>query len=264
MNPAGGPSAQPDGGPAARAFLAAIVAGGGLIAFAGLRPTQAWLLFFTAGLIGLATAGTVRGHPRMQGRPDSATVGAMLLPVVCVIAAGAFADRVLEGYARVAGAGVGAVLAGVTVFSEYHSVDPSSRGYGSVRIVLATATYATTFAIYAVMFQDTVDLVPSVSAIGIASWLLAASLVREGSVMDMGALLSGFAVGVSLAELRAVLYFFPVDGVLGGAVLLVGFHVAVGVVHHLLDRTLSAQTVAEYGSVAVVGVGAVIAATMVG
>lgn len=261
MSLAQGRSRDVDGGPAARALLTALVAAGGLVSFASLRPSQPWLLFFTAAVVGLAAAGTARGHPRMAGRSDAASLGFALLPVVCVLAAGAFADRVLEGYLRVAGAGAGAAIAGVAVFAEYHAADPDSRGYSAVRVVLAVASYAAAFAIFSVMFEDRIDLVPSAAAIGVAGWLLAASLLREGMTVDSSALFAGFAVGVSVSELRTVLYFFPVEGVLGGAVLLVGFHVATGIVHHLLARDFSVITVAEYGLVAGTGIAAVIAAS---
>ena len=95
------------------------------------------------------------------------------------------------------------------------------------------------------------------------SWLLATSLLREGGSVGEEAFLAGLAVGISVAELRAILYFLPIEGVLGGAILLVGFHVAAGIVHHLLDRDLSVGTVAEYATVMVAAVAAVVTAGVV-
>ncbi len=194
---------------------------------------------------------------------ELATLGSTFLPALTVLAIGAFADRVLEGYTRPLVACGGAILAGLTVLAEYHAVDQESRVYGAVRIVLAVAIYATAFGVFGVMFQGDIDLVISVLAIGFASWLLATSLLREGGSVGEEAFLAGLAVGISVAELRAILYFLPIEGVLGGAILLVGFHVAAGIVHHLLDRDLSVGTVAEYATVMVAAVAAVVTAGVV-
>ena len=45
-----------------------------------------------------------------------------------------------------------------------------------------------------------------------------------------------------MAELRLVLYFFPLDGLLAGALLIIGFYLATGLVHHLLDHDLEWST----------------------
>ena len=250
-----------DGGAAPRAFLVALIAAGGLLAFTGMRPSQPWLLFFTAGAVAIAAAGIVGGSSRrVEG--DLSAFGFSLLPATCTLAAGAFADQLLEGYSRaVLSAGAGSVV-GLIVYAEFRSVDRRARPVGPSRLVLAGATYAGAFGVFTVMFQDGVQLAPGIAAVGMASWLLATSLLRGSGSVGMSAVLAGFAVGVGVAELRAVLYFFPTEGVLGGVLLLLGFHIATGMVHHLLDKDFRAATAAEYGLVAAGGTAAVVIASM--
>jgi hypothetical protein len=83
-------------------------------------------------------------------------------------------------------------------------------------------------------------------------------LLRESRLLGPSSLLVGLAIGVSLAELRLSLYFFPLDGLLAGALLIIGFYLATGLVHHLLDHDLEWATTAEYLIVAAVGTAAVV------
>ena len=85
-------------------------------------------------------------------------------------------------------------------------------------------------------------------------------LLRESRLMGPSSLLAAFAVGLTLGQFRASLYFFPLDGLLAGALLIIGFYLATGVVHHLLDEDLDLFTLSEYVLVASVGAAAVVVA----
>jgi len=246
-----------EGGAAPRAFLVALVAAAGLLAFAGMRPSQPWLLFFTAGAVALAAAGTVRVGRRGGSLGDLAPLGFSLLPATCTLSAGAFADQMVDGYLRAVIAVGGGLAVGAVVHAEVRSVERRARVAGPSRLLLAAATYAAAFGLFTVMFQDTVQVVPGVAATGLATWLLATSLLSGRGSVGRSALLAGLAVGLSLAELRAALYYFPLEGVAGGVVLLIGFHVAAGTVHHLLNRDLSWAVAAEYALAAGAGLAAV-------
>lgn len=87
---------------------------------------------------------------------------------------------------------------------------------------------------------------------------LALELLRESRLVGPSSLLVSLAVGLSMAELRLALYFFPLDGLLAGALLIIGFYLATGLVHHLLDHDLEFATMAEYLLVGGVGAAAVV------
>lgn len=223
-----------------------------------IRPAAPWLLWLTAGLAALAVDGIARSHPRWQdGNPLAGAVYA-LLPALAVLGAGLFIDHAIDGYVRPVAALLAAAAVGAIAYGEYQTVDYGSRLYGAMRLALAVATYLTAFALYTVVFAGDHQLVPSALLIGLVSLALAIELLRESRLLGPSSLLVGLAIGVSLAEFRLALYFFPLDDLLAGAILIIGFYLATGLVHHLLDHDLEWATTAEYLLVAGVATAAVV------
>lgn len=239
-------------------MVVAIIACVGLVAFLSIRPAQPWILWLTAVLIVLSVDGIVRSSPRWE---DGGWIGSLVylfLPALAVLGIGFFIDQAVGGYARPASAIVPAAAVGAIALGEYHTVDLGSRLYGSMRLALAVATYLTAFALYTVIFTEDPTLPVGAALTGIVSMALAMELLRESRLLGPSSVLVGLAIGVSLAELRFVLYFFPLDGLLAGALLIIGFYLATGLVHHLLDHDLEWSTTAEYLLVAAVGTAAVV------
>lgn len=182
----------------------------------------------------------------------------VVLPALAVLGAGFFIDHAIDGYARMGAALVPAVAAGFIAWAEYQTVDLESRRYGTMRLALAVATYLAAFALYTVIFTNHLGLLVGTVCTGLVSMALALELLRETRPLGPSALLVSLAIGVSLAELRLALYFFPLDGLLAGALLIIGFYLATGIIHHLLDHDLEWATTAEYLLVALVGTAAVV------
>lgn len=250
------------GGPA-RAVLLAVVVAIGLVAFLGIRPNQPWILWLTAGLAALAVDGIVRSSPHWDSHGAAASLVYLFLPALAVLGAGLFIDQAINGYGRPLSALVPALAVGAIGFGEYHTVDFHSRLYGPMRLALAVATYLTAFALYTVIFTDDINVPLGAALVGVVSLALAMELLRESRLLGPSSLLVGIAIGVSLAELRLALYFFPLDGLLAGALMIIGFYLATGLVHHLLDHDLEWSTTAEYVLVAAVGTAAVVVTRVV-
>jgi hypothetical protein len=238
--------------------LLGVIVAVGLLAFLGIRPAQPWILWLTAALTGLAVDGIVRSSPRWESDEPLTSLVYVFLPALAVLGAGLFIDEAIDGYARPIAALLPAIAVGAIGFGEYHTVDFRSRLYGPMRLALAVATYLTAFALYTVIFTDDIDVPLGALLVGLVSLALAVELLRESRLLGPSSLLSGLAIGVSLAELRLVLYFFPLDGLLAGALMIIGFYLATGLVHHLLDHDLEWGTTGEYVLVAAVGTAAVV------
>lgn len=234
------------------------VAGAGLVAYLTLRPTQPWILWVTAGLLALAVDGLVRGNPRWDEGSPLASAVYLVLPVLAVLGAGLFIDSAVAGYARPVSAVAGAGLVGIVVFGEYQTVNFGSRLYGPMRLLLAIATYLAAFALFTVIFDQDISLPLSGLLVGVVATALSVELLRESRLIGPSSLLVGIAIGISIAELRLAFYFFPLDELLAAALLIIGFYLATGIVHHLLDRDLKFGTTAEYLLVASVATAAVI------
>lgn len=212
----------------------------------------------TVALIVFATDGTVRSHPRYQAGSFLSHVAYVGLPALAVLGAGLFVHEAIDGYARVASGIVAGVLVAIVVFGEYQTVDFGTPLYGVLRLILAVATYLVAFTLYTIVFVRDVELALSALIVGLVSLILAIELLRESRMIGISSLLVGFAIGVTMAELRIALYFFPLDGLLAGALLIIGFYLATGIVHHLLDHDLELATLAEYLIVGSVGTAAVV------
>jgi len=237
-----------------------MVVGVGLVAFLSIQPKQSWILFLVAGLTALAADGLVRSNPQWRDGGSLASLVFLFLPALTVVGAGLFIDEAIDGWSRVATAVGGAVAAGVVAYGEYQTVDYGSRLYGPMRLALAVTTYLAAFALYTVVLTRNVSLPLASVIVGLVSLTLAMELLRESRLLGPSSLLVGVAVGVSVAELRLALYYFPLDGLLAGALLIIGFYLATGLVHHLQDHDLEWSTTAEYLLVSAVGTVAVVVA----
>jgi hypothetical protein len=236
-----------------------MVAAMGLIASVTLRPELPWLPWLTAVLVALATDGLVRRHPGWSGGPLDSLVYTFL-PALGVIGAALFIDHAIEGYARPALAAVAALTIGAVAYGEYQTVDVRARLYGPFRLLMAVATYLVAFSFFTVLYTRDDPLVLASIAVGVVSMLLSLELLRESRLTGPSSFLVAIAIGVSMAQLRLVLYFFPLDGLLAGALLIIAFYLATGIVHHLLDHDLEWATAAEYAVVTVVASAAVVVA----
>ena len=235
------------------------IAMAGLAAYLNLRPEQHWILALTALSAALAVEGAVRSHPEWRGGAAGALSYAFL-PLLAILGAGLFIDEAVEGYGRLAAGLAAGAATGLILFAEYHSIAPGKPLFGPMRLVLAVVTYLVALALFTVFFTHDLDLPASAAAVGALSFALALDLLRESRGRGASSLLAALAIGVSLAELRIALYYFPLDGLLTGALMIIGFYVATGLVHHLLDEDLTPATVAEYFIVSGVSAAVVVVA----
>jgi hypothetical protein len=247
----------------ARTVLLGGMAALGLGAYVTLRPEQPWILVLTTVLVALATDGVVKSHQRwVDHRPfDSAVY--TFLPALSVLGAGLFIDHAIDGYARPAMAVGAGLTVGVVAFGEFQTVDPEGRLYGRFRVLMAVATYLVAFAFFTVIYSREFDLPFAGLFVGGVSALLAMELLRESRILGPSSVMVGLAIGLTLGEFRLALYFYPLDGLLAGALLLIAFYLATGIVHHLLDRDLDVATATEYLGVTLVATAAVVVARAV-
>ena len=247
----------------ARTVLIAGLAALGLGAYVSIRPEQPWILILTTVMVALGTDGLVKSHRHWTDLRPIDSVVYTFLPALATLGAGLFIDHAIDSYARQGLAMAAAVTVGVAAFGEYQTVDPAGRFYGPFRVFMAVATYVVAFALFGVLYSRDIDVPWASLLVGGVSGLLAMEILREDRLIGISSLLVSVAIGLTLGEFRAVMYFYPLDGLLAGALLLIAFYLATGIVHHLLDRDLDVATTAEYGVVTAVAVAAVVVAKLV-
>ncbi len=231
----------------------------GLAAYLNFRPEQHWILALTALIAAAGVESAVRSHPDWRGSAFG-SLSYALLPLLGVLGAGLFIDEAVSGYARLAAGLAAGAATGLLLYAEYHAVSPSRPLFGSMRLLLAVVTYLVALALFTVFFTHDLNLPASAAAVGVLSFALALDLLRESRGRGASSLLAALAIGISLAELRIALYYFPLDDLLTGALMIVGFYVATGLVHHLLDDDLTPSTIVEYLVVAGVSTAVVVIA----
>ena len=248
----------------ARTVVLALMAALGIGAYVSFRPEQPWILVVTAFMAALGTDGLVKSHPRWAEEHRSAdSLVYTFLPALGVLGSGLFIDHAIDGYGRQGFALVAALTVGLVAFGEYQTVDTEGRLYGPFRVLMAVATYLVAFSFFTVIYSRDFDLPFAGAFVAGVSALLAMELLRESRITGPSSVLVGIAIGLTLGEFRLALYFFPLDGLLAGALLLIAFYFATGIVHHLLDHDLDLTTAAEYVLVTGVAAAAVVAARLV-
>ncbi|MEO8539852.1 MAG: hypothetical protein ABI577_08950 [bacterium] len=246
-----------------RTILLGGLAALGLGAFVTIRPEQPWILLLTTLMAALGTDGLVKSHPEWRDlRPlDSAVY--TFLPALFVLGSGLFIDHAITGYARPASAILAGIAVALVAFGEFQTVDFDGRLFGPFRLFMAVITYVTAFAFFTVIYSRDFDLLFAGVFVAAVSALLAMELLRESRILGASSLLVGVAIGLTLGEFRLALYFYALDGLLAGALLLIAFYLATGIVHHLLDRDLDFGTAAEYVVVTIGASAAVVVARIV-
>ena len=243
---------------AARTVLLAGLAALGIGAYVSIRPEQPWILLLTTAMVALGTDGLVKSHRHWIDLRPIDSVVYTFLPALAVLGSGLFIDHAIDSYARQGLAVLAGITVGVAAYGEYQTVDPDGRLYGPFRVFMAVATYLVAFAFFTVIYSRDFDVPFAGLFVGGVSALLAMELFRESRIIGIGSLLVSIAIGLTLGEFRLVLYFYPLDGLLAGALLLIGFYLATGIIHHFLDRDLDVSTAGEYVFVSAIAVAAVI------
>jgi hypothetical protein len=260
---------EPARGPAsaskfARIPLLCIVFAAGMAMFISIDPAQAWILLALTVLMGLATDGIIRSHPRGEFHTIADTSPYLFVPVLFTLSSGLFLEDVVLSYWAAPAVLGAAALMGVAVYAEYHSIDADAREFPIAHFLLNVVTYLTAFGFYAVVYGFDVDLLPAAFAVGLVSMLLAIELFREAEADAMRALVFAGVIGVIVAEARWVLYFIPLEGFLAGVLILLIFYLTTGVISHYLTDHLEHTVLLEFALVTAAGLAIVIGGRTLG
>lgn len=232
--------------------------------------TISWLLLGI--LVIIASTGAdllARSHPEMQTQPlptlnllfikTEIAPGFWVLPSFSVIGSFAFFrlfGNTLQGAAFVL-ALVGAGLLLLTVLTAQHyALDRNREISQRGQLVLQIVAYLLVFACCSAIYFERFRTLYSASLIGLTGLLLAYAVLRWKSRNE--ALLLGFLVGLLLAETTWAINYWPAPFLLGGAVLLLAFYVAVNLLQLRLTEHLKPHFALEYSLVGVGVLGAIV------
>lgn len=232
--------------------------------------TVSWLLIAVLTIIASTGADLLaRAHPAMQSRSlpvvnlglvqSEVAPGFWIMPSFSVI--GAFAlfrvfSASLQGAAFVlALVGAGGLLLTVLT-AQHYALDRSDKVRQRAQLVLQVVGYMLAFACFSAIYFERFRTLYSATLIGGTAALLGYALLRWQARRGV-VLLAGF-LGLVLAEATWALNYWPAHFLLGGALLLLIFYVAVNVLHYQLTNMLSKRIIVEYGLIGSVLLGAIV------
>lgn len=231
--------------------------------------TISWLLIVSLVIITSTGADLfIRGHPQMQTR-HLLTIdigfarlelapGFWILPSLAIVTAfaffrlfGASLGTLAFIIALVAG---GSMLLGA-LLGQHYALDRRPEVRHTARLGLQTIAFLLAFGIFSAVYYARLRTLYSAALIGLAGMALAYALLHWAPPRQGLLTLTGM-VGLTLAEATWALNYWAAPFLLGGALLLVLFYVATGLLQNHLDGNLSRRVLWEYG---LLGMGLLIA-----
>lgn len=221
-----------------------------------LQLSGPWLI--AGALMILSGAGTdvlFRLRPGMADVGFRHTAPAWALPSLVAVVAPLLTGKLAPWSALwlLALAGAGVVLS-VVLLSEAHAADVSDRYCRVARSGLTALSYAVALFTFTAIYSAHVRTVLSGTATSLVGFLLAVSLLRwsiEGGVSRLWpyAAITALVVGLSTWGLNHV----PLDGPVGGGLLLLVFYITTGITQQFIQRDLSRRVLIEFAVAIMLG-----------
>ena len=151
------------------------------------------------------------------------------------------------------------ILLAASVVGEYRTIAPDAPSYGQARLLLNGLAYAVAALAFILVYLSHSRSLVSATFIGIIAGLLAIDLLR-GSLAPMRLvyLYSAF-IALALAQLTAVLNYWPHVSVRVALLLLVGFYLLTGISQQALKNQFRRRQLFEYLLIAVVTIAVIFA-----
>ena len=222
--------------------------------------TLSWVL--VASLVVITSTGAdlfIRSHPQMQNRAlPTLNLGVVrlelapgfwILPSLAIVAPFAFFSLfspLLEMTAAIIALAATGGLLLAALLGQHYALDRRPEVRHTARLILQTITLLLAFTLFSATYYARLRFLYSGVLIGATAALLAYALMQWAPPRKGLFVLAGM-IGIALAEATWALNYWAASFLLGGALLLVLFYVAIGLVQHHLEGTLSQRVFWEYG-----------------
>ena len=225
----------------------------GLWMSSGLGVPQIWL--FGAGLIGLvgisAESFLEKASPEGEVRGQLQAFASWIGPGLMVVA-GLWLLQITPSASQWVVDGAVAVAVGALLVGQRAGSRAEGRRGRAGRFVANLLLYMVAFVLFALIYHTKERSLMTATAAGAVALLAAVELMwsAEGRapVWWMPAL-----AGLVVAEATWALNYWPVNGLVGGAMLLLGFYVFTGLMVASQEGVLGRRLLLEYGAVAIAG-----------
>ncbi len=221
--------------------------------------TISWVLIASLVVITITGADLfIRSHPQMQTRTlpminlgfvrFEIAPGFWILPAFSIVAPFAFFrlfSPALQMTAAIIALGAAEGLLLGALLGQHYALDRRPEVRHLARLGLQTITLLLAFSLFSATYYARLRFLYSGGLIGVTGALLAYALLQWSAQRQGLSVLSGM-VGLTLAEATWALNYWATSFLLGGALLLVIFYVATGLLQNHLEGTLSRRVFWEY------------------
>lgn len=211
------------------------------------------LLLITVGLGATAVESLVRSHPLARQGELGHTVMYWIMPALLMLGLAAWLLAFESVGVWTAGVLACAILTPLALAAEYANVDPENRDRPVVRWGERALIYVVAFLLFSRIYDVGVRALLSSTAVFAASALLAARYLW----LEIGSGRQAFIYGATAAALIALFNwaanYWSLSAMQGGLLLLILFHVLLGLIEQSLAGRFGRQLVVEYGVVLFVG-----------
>lgn len=242
----------------ATAFALAIgLVGVGLWVSGELGALQMWL--FGAGLVGLVgiTVETfLEQPPALEPRSHRQVFAIWASPGLLTVS-GLWLAQVMQSDSRMAVAMAVAALMGVLLLGLQGSLSPAGRYHRPGRFVVNLILYLSVFLLFALIYHTKEQIPLVAAATGVVALLAALEVLRSGRVAREPSWRLSAVVALVIAQGTWAISFWPVSGLIGGALLLLAFYVLTGLLSAAQEGGVDRRVLMEYGTVGAIGLAAV-------
>ncbi len=233
------------------------LAGTGLWLSVGLGMPQ--LLLFGAGLVGLvgisAEAFVEQSHGPELG--DHSQAFSLWASPGLVVVAGLWLVRLAPADSLLPAAVGVAALLGILLLALSAGLRPERRFNRAARFVTNLITYLVVFLLFTLIYHTKERSLVTATSMGLVALAAALEILRPSQPGQASGIRLPALAALIVAETTWALNYWPVGGLIGGALLLLTFYVFSGLLLAVQEGGVDRRVVVEYGTVGIVGLLAV-------
>lgn len=219
------------------------------------------LLLIIGGMAATGVESLVRAHPLVQEGAIRRTVVFWIVPAFLVVALAAWLSRLEDVGLWTLGMITAAILIPLAMSAEYAAVAPQSRRETWLQWAYSVLIHLVVLILFSAVYDARLRGLLGAPLLFIAGMLLAARLFWALTNSTRQAAAYGALVGFVVGQLLLVLNYWPLSGLQGGLVLLLGFYLLAGLLQRYLTAgNLERRFVLEYGGVALLALVAILIA----
>ena len=193
---------------------------------------------------------TMRGHERLAGAGLARTAPFWILPGLTILLAFALCEGVAGPLLKVSGMAAAALVVGLLVTAQLHTLDLRDPWFGLARLGLNAFAYTAAFATYLLAQTLPSRGLVATPFVAISSTLMATPLLASPGSTPRRTWGTAALVGLMIAEVAWALSSGVVSPLVAGFVLLLVFYGLTGVLQQQLWGPLERRVVVEFFVVA--------------